>query len=198
MSLNIKSVVITSDDDLRELVTDALADILGDAYELVNDDMPLEGNHILALSANKQPHIIVFDKHDGVHAMLSGLSVLETLSKNSVTMQRMNALIQRLHPDAFNGNKQSQFRIENTHLIVLSPNPPPCGTYLSQALSHLSFYTFQAWQVEDKTGLLIEPCSTIVDTNGQQRDAISEKAANPFRGGQTVMSPDETTFFQNI
>ena len=191
MSPNIKSIPITSDDNLLELVTDALPNILGSSYELVSDDLPFDGNHILALNAKKQPCVISCDKHDGESALLSGLSVLEGLSEH-------RAIFQRLYPGVFNSHDQPQFRIEDTHLIVLSPNPRPAGAYLSHTLSHLTCYTFRALQIDDRTGLLIEPCSTHIDKTEQLQEPISDNIVHAFRGGKTVLSQKETAFFQSI
>jgi hypothetical protein len=190
-SLNIKSVAITSDDNLLELVTDALPNLLGHSYELVSDDLPFDGNHILALDAKKQSFVISFDNHDGGRALQYGLSLLEGMSEN-------REMIQRLYPTVFNSHDQSPFRIEDTHLIVLSPNPPPGGAYLTHVLSCPSFYTFHALQIDDKIGLLIEPCFTHKDSTVQHRDPISDKIAHAFRGGKTVLSQEETAFFQSI
>jgi hypothetical protein len=190
MSLNIKSVTITSDDELLALVTDALPEILGSSYELVSDDLPFDGNHILALNAKKQPFVISCDKHDGERALLSGLSVLEGLSEH-------RAIFRRLYPDVFNSQDQSQSPIEDPHLIVLSPNPPPGGAYLSGALGYLSFYTFHALQVDNRTGLFIEPCFTRTGNTKQLRDSISDKIAHAFRGGKKSLSEEETAYFQS-
>ena len=189
-SLKIKSIPVTSDDNLLKLVTDALPNILGSSYELVSDDLPFDGNHILALNSKKQPCVISCDKHDGERAMLSGLSVLDGLSEH-------RAIFRRLYPNVFNSHDQSQLRIEDTHLIVLSPNPPPAGAYLGHALSHLSFYTFRVLQIDDRTGLFIEPCSTHINNAEQHRNPISDNIAHAFRGGKTVLSQEETGFFQS-
>lgn len=197
MNLNLKSVTITSDDELLELVTDALPDILGDAYEIVNNELPFTGNHILVLDGKKQPFVISFDKHDGTHALMSGLSVLEGLSRNQAKMQRLQTMINRLHPDA-DSDSHFQFRIDRAHLIVLSPNPPAGGTYLGNSLNNLSFYTFHALQVDDRTGLLIEPCITRPDNGEQQQDTVTNSLANAFRGGKSALSREESVFFQDI
>ena len=189
MNLNIKSVTIKSNDDLLELVTEALPEILGSSYELVSDDLPFDGKHILALNTEKQPFVIACDHHDGGRALLSGLTVLEGLLEN-------RAMTERLYPDAFNSHDQSQFRIEDTHLIVLSPNPPPGGPYLTHALSSLSFYTFHALQIDDRAGLFIEPCFTRTDDTAQHQDPISDNIVHDSRVGETMLSQDETTYFE--
>lgn len=190
-SLNIKSIPVTSDYDLLELITDALPNILGSSYELVSDDLPFDGSHILALDGKRQPCVVSCDKHDGERALQSGLSVLDGLSEH-------RAIFRRLYPNVFNHHNQSQLCIEDTHLIVLSPRPPPAASYLSHALSQLSFYTFRALQIDDRTGLLIEPCSSHMDNTEQLQDPITDKISHAFRGGETVLSKEETTYFQNI
>ena len=188
MSLKIKSVPIKSNDDLLELVTEALPEILGSSYELVSDDLPFDGNHILALNAKKQPFVISCDNYGGGRALLSGLSVLEGLLEN-------RAMTERLYPNVFNSHDQSQIRIEDTHLIVLSPNPPPGGAYLAHAFSCLSIYTFHALQIDDRTGLFIEPCFTRINNTVQTREPILDKITNG--DGKTVLSQEETAFFQD-
>jgi len=190
ISLDIKSRQVTSNDDLLELVTNTLPSILGSSYEVVSDDLPFDGTHILALNAKKQACVISFDNNSGERALLTGLSVLEGLSEH-------RAIFRRLYPNVFNHQNQSKLRIEDIHLIVLSPNPPPVGAYLSHTLSQLSFYTFRALQVDDRTGLLIEPSFTAIDSTALHRDAVLDKTAHAFRGGKTALSQEETAFFQN-
>jgi len=189
MSLKIKSVPIKSNDYLLELVTEALPEILGSSYELVSDDLPFDGKHILALNAKKQPFVISCDHHDGGRALLSGLTVLEGLLEN-------RAMTERLYPNVFNSHDQSQIRIEDTQLIILSPNPPPGGPYLTHALNCLSFYTFHALQIDDRIGLFIEPGFTRTDNTAQHQDPILDNIAHASRGGETMLYEEETAFFE--
>jgi hypothetical protein len=96
----------------------------------------------------------------------------------------------------FNSHDQSQIRIEDTHLIMLSPNPPPGGPYLTHALNCLSFYTFHALQIDDRIGLFIEPCFTRTDNTVQHQDPISDYIAHASRGDKTMLSQEETAFFE--
>ena len=134
MSLNIKPISITSDEVLLEHVLDALPNILGKSCKVVTDDLPFDGNLILALNAKQQLFVVSCDHSDAGRALLSGLSAIEGMMEN-------RAILYRLYPNVFNNNN-SLYPVEDTNLVVLAPKPPPGGAYLQHAFRFLSVYTY--------------------------------------------------------
>lgn len=187
MSIHLKTVTLTSDEILRELVTDSLSNLLGEGHEVISEKLPFDGHHILALNAERQPVLIAWDNRDGGRALLAGLAAIEGLGDN-------RAMLYRLYPALFRGNRDSSaiFRVEDMQLIVLAPKSPPGGSYLRQAFRNLSVHTFRILEVDGKIGLLIETPRD--DTGGTQTQARHPVKAS-FRAGQMTMTPEEDGYF---
>lgn len=189
MSVHLKPAPLTSDEILKELVIDSLPHVLGESYEIITNNLPFDGNHILALDAHGQPSVITYDSRDGGRALLAGLAVIEGLADN-------RAMLYRLYPALFRGDHHQSaiFRIEEVRLILLSPTPPPGGVYLEQALRFITAYTFRALEVEGTFGLLIEPPRC----RDRETASIHEPfaAAKPvFRSGECALSAEEERYF---
>ncbi len=188
MSIHLKTVSLTSDEILKELVTDSLPNILGESHEVISDNLPFEGHHILALNAERRPVMIAYDSRDGGRALLAGLAAIEGLSDN-------RAMLYRLYPALFRGNRESSaiFRVEDMQLVVLAPKAPPGGAYLRHAFHNLAAFTFRILEVDGKIGLLIETSrgDDAVNTHLQARTPV--RAA--FRTGHMALSPEEDAYF---
>lgn len=190
MSIHLRTVTLTSDEILKELVADSLTNVLGESHEVVSDSLPFDGHHILALNAERRPVLIAWDGRDGGRALLAGLAAIEGLSDN-------RAMLYRLYPALFRGSRDSSaiFRIEDMQLIVLAPKPPPGGSYLRQAFHNLTVYAFRILEVDGKIGLLIE------NPRGDEAPAAANQAGAPplrhaFRAGQMALSPEEDSYFR--
>lgn len=188
MTMHLRTLSLTSDEILKELVTDSLPHILGSDYEVISDNLPFEGNHVLALDSERQPTVVAYDARDGGRALLSGLAVIEGLTDN-------RAMLYRLYPALFRGTQQngSIFRVEEMRLAVLSSQPPPGGAYLEHAFRSLSVYTFRILEVDGKIGLLIE--SPRLGETGTVNPFPRTPARPAFRGG-AVLSPEEEGRFR--
>lgn len=191
MSIHLKSVSLTSDDILKELVTDSLSNLLGEGHELISDNLPLEGHHLLALDANRRPVLVAYDNRDGGRALLSGLAAIEGLGDN-------RAMLYRLFPSLFRGSRSSThdgsaiFRIEDLRLVVLAPKPPPGGAWLQQVFRNLTVHTFRILEVDGNIGLLIEtPPDAVAAPSTPDIPGTSA-----FRTGTIVMSPEEDSYFR--
>lgn len=190
MSVHLRTVPLTSDEILKELVIDSLPHMLGESHEVITSNLPFEGNHILALDSQRQPAVITYDNRDGGRALLAGLSVIEGLANN-------RAMLYRLYPALFRGDRRNSgiFRVEEVRLILLSPNPPPGGVYLEQALRFVRVYTFRALEVDDTFGLLIES----PHRQAEERDIAGElppTTSHPvFRSGNTALAAEEERYF---
>jgi hypothetical protein len=190
MSIHLRTVALTSDEILKELVTDSLTNILGESHEVISDSLPFEGHHILALNAERRPCIIAWDVRDGGRALLAGLTAIEGLSDN-------RAMLYRLYPALFRGNRDSSaiFRAEDMQLAVLAPKPPPGGAYLRHAFRSLAVYTFRILEVDGRVGLLIETTRD-GDAAGANPRADAPLKTPAFRAGHMAMTPEEEGYFR--
>jgi len=193
MSLYVKPIEIDSDDILTELVRDSLGSILGDRYELVADNIPFEGNHILALDTDHRPVVVSCDRREGGRALLSGLAVMEGLAGH-------RAMLYRLYPKLFRTGTErgSIFRLEDARLMVLAPKRPPGGYYLDKAFPFLSLFTFRTLQVGDKMGLLIEACRSDHDSGFSGTPTACLSNTPQFRSGAADLNRDEELYFQRL
>lgn len=188
MSIHLRTVALTSDEILRELVTDSLTSILGEGHEIISDNLPFDGHHILALNSERRPVLLAYDSRDGGRALLAGLAAIDGLSDN-------RAMLYRLYPALFRGNRDSSaiFRIEDMQLAVLAPKALPGGHYLRQAFRNLSIHTFRILEVDGKIGLLIEAPREDA-TGAQPQPHGPAKAA--FRPGHLGLTPEEDGYFR--
>lgn len=189
MSIHLRTLSLTSEEILKELVTDSLAHILGNNFEIISDNLPFEGNHILALNSERQPTVVSYDARDGGRALLSGLAVIEGLTDN-------RAMLYRLYPALFRGTQQhgSIFRVEEMRLAVLSSRPPPGSAYLEHAFRSLSVYTFRILEVDGKIGLLIE--SSHPGEAGTVNPFPRTASKSAFRVGGSILSAEEESHFR--
>lgn len=190
MSIHLRTVALTSDEILRELVTDSLTNILGEGHEVISDKLPFDGHHILALNCERRPVLLVWDSRDGGRALLAGLTAIEGLSDN-------RAMLYRLYPALFRGNRDNSaiFRVEDMELVILAPKAPPGGSYLRQAFANLSVHTFRILEVDGKIGLLIETPRDELAAS-QARPAPAAQVRTAFRSGQITMTPEEDNYFR--
>lgn len=189
MSMHMKTVALTSDEILKELVTESLSNLLGEAHQVISDNLPFEGHHILALDAENRPVLIAYDSRDGGRALLAGLAAIEGLNDN-------RAMLYRLYPALFRGNGDSSaiFRVEDLQMIVLAPKPPPGGAYLLHAFRNLIIHTFRILEVDGKIGLLIE---TQRSGDSAAAPALQSPVKAAFRAGGVAMTSEEDNFFRN-
>jgi hypothetical protein len=189
MSMHLRTVSLTSDEILKELVSDSLPQILGASFEIISDNLPFEGNHVLALNSERQPTVVSYDARDGGRALLSGLAVIDGLTDN-------RAMLYRLYPALFRGTQQngSIFRVEEMRLAVLSSKPPPGGAYLEHAFRSLSIYTFRILEIDGKIGLLIE--NPRLGESGTVNPFPRSSPKTTFRVGGTALSAEEENHFR--
>lgn len=191
MSLQLRSVQLTPDDILKELIMDVLPSVLDGPHEVIASSLPFEGSHILALDAGRGPTVVSYDGRDGGRALLAGLGAIEGLADN-------RALLYRLYPGLFGGSLGggAVFRIEAVHLITLAPTPPPGGVYLERALPLLSAYTFRILEIRGDVGLLLEACPCRRETTAVTGGLSAIAPASPFRTGGTALSAEEERYFR--
>lgn len=190
MSIHLRTVPLTSDEILKELVIDSLPHMLGESYEVITNNLPFDGNHLLALDSRRQPTVVTYDNRDGGRALLAGLTVIEGLADN-------RAMLYRLYPALFRGDRRNGgiFRVEEIRLVLLSPTPPPGGVYLEQALRFVTVYTFRALEVDDTFGLLIE--SPRHDRGAEDIPGeLPRTSPGPvFRSGEAELAAEEERYF---
>lgn len=189
MTIRLKTLPLTSDEILKELVRDSLPNLLGDKHELISDNLPFEGHHILALNADRKPVLVTYDSRDGGRALLSGLAAAERLSEN-------RAMLYRLYPSLFRGSSDSSaiFRIEDLHLVILAPKPPPGGAYLYKSFRNLTTRSFRILEVDDKIGLLLEsPCP---DESSAASAQSGTEFRTSFRAGSIALTAEDENYLR--
>lgn len=193
MSVQLKTIALTSDEILQELITDALPHLLGEACEVITHDLPFEGRHILCLDADRRPTLVAYDGRDGGRALLTGLAVIGGLCDN-------RGMLYRLYPALFRGNPSQAgaiFRSENLRLVVLAPRALPGVAYLKQAFPALSTWTFRILEVDGTVGLLIEAAALGTGHLPAAADTLPQPPA-PFRSGaaeDTALTAQEERHF---
>lgn len=192
MSVQLKTIALTSDEILRELLTDSLPHILGESCEVITHDLPFEGRHILCLDAERRPALVAYDGRDGGRALLAGLAAIEGLCDN-------RGMLYRLYPGLFSGHSRQAgpaFRSEDLRLVVLAPRALPGVAYLRQAFPALTVCTFRILEVDGKIGLLIETAPHAVDGTTAGGDGPPPA---PFRAGvpqEPALTAEEARYFE--
>ncbi len=192
MSIQIHSVTLTSDEQLHELIVQSLDRLLGMDYEVIAARLPLEGNHILTLDSDHNPVVIGYSHKDGRHALLSGISAVEKLM---VTRDLICQLYPRLSEVSTSG--EDILTSENIRLMILIPESIPGSQYLTGVLSNIRVFTYQALQIDNDIGLLIEPAAQPATTM-KSSETPAPGTLPEFRIGKVNLNEEEERFFQEI
>jgi hypothetical protein len=194
MSVQLKTIALTSDEILQELITGSLPQVLGAGCELIANRLPFEGNHLLCRDAEGRPVVVTWDGRDGGRALLAGLAAVAGLSDH-------RGLLYHLYPALFAGGPRYAgpvFDGEEFRLALLAAKAPPGAAWLARACPALSVYTFRVLEVGGEIGLLIEPRSVA----GQGGDDLSPSTPDMgFRSGDTdppALSAAEARYFDHI
>jgi hypothetical protein len=192
MSVQLRTIALTSDEILQELITDSLPHILGESCEVITHDLPFEGRHMLCLDADRHPTVVAYDGRDGGRALLAGLAVIEGLCDN-------RGMLYRLYPALFRGEPRHTgaiFRSEDLRLVVLAPRALPGVSYLKQAFPALTARIFRTLDVDGSIGLLIEDAPHDVASTPAAGDGPRPLA--PFRSGvprEAELTVQEARYF---
>jgi len=186
MTTKISTTSLNSDDTLSELIIQSLDRILGSGHHIISRDLPLDSGHAILALADK-PVLIVFDRHDGGQALLTGLKILEAFDNH-------RAWAFRLYPELL-GNNQQAWQPEDIRLYILAPTPPPGQEYLERGLPQIRILTFQALLIDGDISLLIEP-SAVTNPASIQEHKISR--SNTFRTGMPELEKSEEDYFRNL
>jgi hypothetical protein len=192
MSVRLRTIALTSDEILQELITDSLPHILGESCEVITHELPFEGHHILCLDAEQHPTLVAYDGRDGGRALLAGLAVIDGLCDN-------RGMLYRLYPALFRGHAHHSgaiFRSEELRLVILAPRALPGVAYLKHAFPALTTRTFRILEVDGNIGLLIEAPQH--GTGDIPADTGVPAPAAPFRSGiaeDTTLSAQEERYF---
>lgn len=153
MSVQLKTIALTADEILQELITGSLSQILGTGCELISGRLPFEGNHLLCRDTEGRPTVVTWDGRDGGRALLAGLAAIAGLSDH-------RGLLYRLYPALFAGGPRQTdpaLRGEEFRLVLLAARAPPGTAYLARACPALTVHTFRVLEVGGEIGLLIDP-----------------------------------------
>ncbi|MCC6207728.1 MAG: hypothetical protein IT488_06215 [Gammaproteobacteria bacterium] len=188
MGMRIKTLTLTSGQILRELIVDALPQILGEDFSIVSADLPFDGSLMLCLDAKRHPALVAFDARDSGRALLAALRAVERLGDN-------RGMLFRLYPALFPDNGR-HFPENELRLVLLAPEAPPGTAYLARAFPALSAYTFRILEIDGNLGLLVDPAAT--DTGRIEDGVPPETPCAPFRcgldPGQALSAQEERHF----
>jgi len=186
MTTKISTTSLNSDDTLSELIIQSLDRILGSGHHIISRDLPLDSGHAILALADK-PVLIVFDRHDGGQALLTGLKILEAFDNH-------RAWAFRLYPELL-GNNQQAWQPEDIRLYILAPTPPPGQEYLEHGLPQLRILTFQALLIDGDINLLIEPSA---EPNPVSLREHKTSRSDTFRTGMPELEKSEEDYFRNL
>jgi len=177
MSVQLRTIALTSDEILQELITDSLPHLLGNSCEVIAQDLPFEGRHLLCLDERGHPAVVAYDGRDAGRALLAGLAVIDALCDNRGLLYRLYPMLFRAAPH----QAGAAFRSEDLRLVVLAPRPLPGLAYLKRAFPALTACTFRILEVDGNVGLLIEAAPPEMGSPSTAADAPPPSA--PFRSG---------------
>ena len=163
MTLQIHAVPEIDSSDLRSLVVDNLAALLGEGARLVENMPQIEGCCLATSDTHDGPVLISFDAVDPQRALLTGLVRLDQLGSEMATL-----FLPDYHPP--------------TELLVLAPEAPP-GLTLFGGPCPVSWRCIQVLSVNGEFGMVIPPA--IEETAAaapiplETRPTIVESGLNP-------------------
>ncbi|MFQ5471196.1 MAG: hypothetical protein ACE5EH_13010 [Gammaproteobacteria bacterium] len=190
--MKIQTIPLSSNEILQELITQSLEELLGQSFNVISNNLPYTGNHILAMDSCNRPTLISYDNRDGGQALLSGLAAMDGLTND-------RAWLYKVYPSLFNDNPNSTLNINDIQLNLLSPTAPPGAVYLSKQIKNLNVYLFNCFLLNGEYGLLIEPYqidSNLGDQYVELRHSDESVEISPFRSGELTLTPEEETYFQ--
>lgn len=167
MSIQIHAVPLSAAHDLRQLVVNALGQII-EAPQLLDTELPWEGGPLLAIDARQQPVLVSFDAREATHAVFNGLAALDKFESN-------HALLARLHPKLMEPSIMSTPRL----VILVGEQTAPIRN-LGRSMPHAELMTFRVFQVNGQTGLFVEPLIQR-DTSTRYRRSTEEREASVFK-----------------
>jgi len=190
-SMHIRQIPLSSNQILLELVYESLDQFLGKSHTVISDDLPYDGNHILALDSNNKAILLCCDNRDGGRALLNGLMVLDGLTSN-------RAWLYRLYPALFkeHSNNPGGFKLENIRLMILAPTPPPGGAYLNHLCPSLIYFLARALEINGEIGLFLDKQEVSISSEECQDTTPEPIVAHPFRSATLSLTEEEETYFQ--
>ncbi len=193
MSIQIRAVPLSAAHELRQLVINALGQIV-EAPQLLDTELPWEGGPLLVIDAKQQPVLISFDEREPTRAVFNGLAALDKFESNY-------ALLARLHP------KLGEPSIASTpRLVILVGEQTASIRNLGRSMPHAELLAFRVFQVNGQTGLFIEPLATGASQT-RYRIPTEEREANLFKfepershetQRETELSAQEETYFRSL
>ena len=163
MTLQIHAVADIDSSDLRNLVIDNLGALLGEGARLVENMPQIDGCCLATSDTHDGPVLLSFDAVDPQRALLSGLSWMDRLGSDMVTL-----FLQDYHPP--------------TGLLVLAPAAPP-GLTLFSGPCPVSWRRIQVLSVNGEFGMVIDPdveeTAAATPIHLEHRPAIVESGLNP-------------------
>lgn len=187
MKLRITAADINDREELRALLIDAAAELIGENNQILEPKLPWDGHPILMVDTDLHPVLISFDPEQSQAALLNGLKAAEQLT---TALPWINQVYDALR------NQQRSPR-----LVVVSQEPPAGGALLSSS-QNLSLFTYKVLRVNGETGLWLERQDKAV--HGDTKPEITSKpptvVTTVSQDGESLpsLSEEESNYFQQL
>lgn len=173
MSLKIRTATDVAPEQLRNLVTDNLATLLGDGARLWKELAGLGDHCLLAIDPADELTVISFHAEEPAQALLAGLTCMDQLRSH------LAALFLR------------DYR-KPSRLLVLTPGTLPGAETLRQC-GEVQSRSFQILSVNDELGLFLESSGREPDKPALAFQPEARSTKSEAKG--PVLSPEEEEFF---
>lgn len=190
-------------EELPALLCEALETLLGPQSRVLDASPPWADSAIFALDGNERPVLVQYDMEDGGRALLAGFATLEKLERDLHWLTRS-------YPEFSQGRP-----LILPDLVIVSPAPPPGAVRLCGESPCLRCFTFRALQINEETGLLLEPVTlgsqsretearprtedqVPVEASARQPVVATTPPASDRLIDNMVLSDDEEEFFKHL
>ena len=165
MKLCIETTQTCDAGELRTLLIDAAAQLIGTDAILLEAKLPWDGHPLLFADADCHPVLLSFDTGQGQAALLSGLKSAEQLAAALPWVNQVyEALGQRMQP---------------VRLVVVSPDYPPGAEAVLRGCPHLELFRYRTLGINGETGVWFEA----LNASALRTDTVGYPTAMPSADG---------------
>ena len=187
MSLHIRAVAPPAAGRLRQLLLDALPQLLGSNVQALPSAGHMPVDTLIAVDAYQRLWVLSFTTHEAGHALLDGMRALQQ-ARDLLPWLKQARLVS---PE-----------VEECSLLVLSPELPDGSTELCLRAG-IDWRRLRFLEVNGELGLLIEPAEPLAlqmtETQAPVPAAPPRPASlKPLQRNSPGLSPEEEAFFQHL
>ena len=181
MTIDIRTTNIPDNEVLRTLIVNSLPSIMEDC-NIIDANVPLPGNPILASNLYNQAYFIFFDLHNAQQTLMSGLSAMEQIKQQRRLISRLYSQLDAL---------------EHSTLVIMTSAEIQVDYSYFQKDGSILFYTFRGLNINDERAVLIQPCLFNDDADEKNNKKNGKKIEHNFMEmlETSLLSDDENEFF---